>query len=156
MSDEKPTVLVTGATGFIGRRLVRALVADGHTVKAMTRRPDDYAGPGEPVFGDVFDAGTLAAPMEGVDAAVYLVHSLDDNDFERKDAEAAKGVRPGRRSQRRAPDRLHGRPRGRTATTCRRTCARAARSSGCSARPAYRSPCCAPRSWSAPAASRGR
>jgi uncharacterized protein YbjT (DUF2867 family) len=91
MSDEKPTVLVTGATGFIGRRLMRALVADGHTVKAMTRRPDDYSGPGEPVFGDVFDAGTLAAPMEGVDAAVYLVHSLDDNDFERKDAEAAKG-----------------------------------------------------------------
>jgi uncharacterized protein YbjT (DUF2867 family) len=91
MSDEKLTVLVTGATGFIGRRLVRALVADGHTVKAMTRRPDDYAGPGEPVFGDVFDAGTLASAMEGVDAAVYLVHSLDDNDFERKDAEAAKG-----------------------------------------------------------------
>ena len=91
MSDEKPTVLVTGATGFIGRRLMRALVAEGHTVKAMTRRPDDYSGPGVPVFGDVFDAGTLAAPMEGVDAAVYLVHSLDDNDFERKDAEAAKG-----------------------------------------------------------------
>ena len=90
-AGESLTVLVTGATGFIGRRLVRALVADGHTVKAMTRRPDDYAGPGEPVFGDVFDAGTLAAPMEGVDAAVYLVHSLDDNDFERMDAEAAKG-----------------------------------------------------------------
>jgi uncharacterized protein YbjT (DUF2867 family) len=84
-------VLVTGATGFIGSRLVRALVDEGHTVKAMTRRPDDYAGPGDPVPGDVFDPGTLGEPMEGVDVAVYLVHSLDDNDFERKDAEAARG-----------------------------------------------------------------
>jgi uncharacterized protein YbjT (DUF2867 family) len=91
MSDDSLTVLVTGATGFIGSRLVRALVEEGHRVKAMTRNPDDYTGPGEPVFGDVFDAGTLAGPMEDVDAAVYLVHSLDDNDFERMDAEAAKG-----------------------------------------------------------------
>jgi uncharacterized protein YbjT (DUF2867 family) len=91
MSDDDLCVLVTGATGFIGSRLVRALTDDGHRVKAMTRHPDDYAGPGDPVFGDVFDPGTLAEPMEGVDVAVYLVHSLDDNDFERKDAEAAKG-----------------------------------------------------------------
>ncbi|WP_028653686.1 NAD(P)H-binding protein [Nocardioides halotolerans] len=90
-AGEQLTVLVTGATGFIGSRLVRALVDEGHTVKAMTRRPDDYAGPADPVEGDVFDPGTLAGPMEGVDVAVYLVHSLDDNDFERKDAEAARG-----------------------------------------------------------------
>lgn len=90
MSDETLTVLVTGATGFIGSRLVRALVDEGHKVKAMTRRPEEYDGPGDPVGGDVFDPGTLAEPMEGVDVAVYLVHSLDDNDFERKDAEAAQ------------------------------------------------------------------
>ena len=89
-SVEGLTVLVTGATGFIGSRLVRALVDQGHHVKAMTRTPDDYAGPGDPVHGDVFDPGTLAEPMNGVDVAVYLVHSLDDNDFERKDAEAAR------------------------------------------------------------------
>jgi uncharacterized protein YbjT (DUF2867 family) len=41
MTDETLTVLVTGATGFIGRRLVRALAEGGHKVKAMTRRPDD-------------------------------------------------------------------------------------------------------------------
>jgi uncharacterized protein YbjT (DUF2867 family) len=95
MSDstgaETLTVLVTGATGFIGSRLVRALVEEGHRVRAMTRRPDDYDGPGDPVAGDVFDPGSLAEPMAGVDIAVYLVHSLDDNDFERKDAEAARG-----------------------------------------------------------------
>lgn len=84
------TVLVTGATGFIGRRLVPALVEAGHEVKAMTRRPEEYDGPGTPVRGDVFDAGSLAEPLEGVDVAIYLVHSLDDTDFERKDAEAAK------------------------------------------------------------------
>ncbi|HRD61805.1 MAG TPA: NAD(P)H-binding protein [Nocardioides sp.] len=90
MSDESLCVLVTGATGFIGSRLVRALDDDGHRVKAMTRHPDDYAGPGEPVEGDVSDPGTLAEPMTDVDVAVYLVHSLDDNDFERKDADAAR------------------------------------------------------------------
>ncbi len=86
-----PTVLVTGATGFVGRRLVPALIDRGMTVRAMTRRPDDYDGPGEPVGGDVHDADSLTAALSGVDVAVYLVHSLDDDDFERKDAEAAHG-----------------------------------------------------------------
>jgi uncharacterized protein YbjT (DUF2867 family) len=90
MDEKGLCVLVTGATGFIGSRLVPALLAEGHRVKAMTRRPDDYDGPGDPVEGDVFDPGTLAEPMDGVDVAIYLVHSLDDNDFEHKDAEAAK------------------------------------------------------------------
>jgi len=83
-------ILVTGATGFIGRRLVPALLEEGHEVRAMTRRPESYDGPGEPVAGDVNDADSLAGPMQGVDVAYYLVHSLDDKDFERKDAEAAR------------------------------------------------------------------
>jgi uncharacterized protein YbjT (DUF2867 family) len=84
------SVLVTGATGFVGRHLVPELVDRGFSVRAMTRRPESYDGPGEPVAGDVSDPGTLAAPLEGVDVAVYLVHSLDDDDFEDRDAEAAK------------------------------------------------------------------
>ncbi len=83
------TVLVTGATGFVGRRLTPVLVERGLDVRAMTRRPDSYDGPGTAVAGDVHDPGSLAAALDGVDVAVYLVHSLDDDDFERKDAEAA-------------------------------------------------------------------
>lgn len=84
------TVLVTGATGFIGRRLVPALVEDGHAVRAMTRHPDSYDGEGEPVGADVSDRDSLGPALEGVDVAIYLVHSLDDPDFERKDAQAAR------------------------------------------------------------------
>jgi uncharacterized protein YbjT (DUF2867 family) len=83
-------ILVTGATGFIGRRLVPALVEQGHEVRAMTRRPEEYDGPGDPVGGDVHDADSLQEPLTGVEIAYYLVHSLDDPDFERKDAEAAR------------------------------------------------------------------
>jgi len=56
----------------------------------MTRHPETYDGPGEPVAGDVGDPASLADPLAGVEVAYYLVHSLDDADFERKDAEAAR------------------------------------------------------------------
>lgn len=83
-------MLVTGATGFVGRRLVPALLDDGHEVRAMTRRPEAYDGPGDAVAGDVHEPDSLAGALAGVEAAYYLVHSLDDDDFERKDAEAAR------------------------------------------------------------------
>jgi uncharacterized protein YbjT (DUF2867 family) len=83
-------ILVTGATGFIGRRLVAALVEEGHDVRAMTRHPESYDGPGDPVAGDVHDADSLEEALAGTEIAYYLVHSLDDPDFERKDAEAAR------------------------------------------------------------------
>jgi uncharacterized protein YbjT (DUF2867 family) len=83
------TVLVTGASGFIGSHLSRALVEAGHDVRAMTRHPDGYSGAGKAVFGDVFDADSVRTAMDGADAAYYLVHSLDSDDFEEKDAEAA-------------------------------------------------------------------
>ena len=83
-------VLVTGATGFVGRRLVPALVEAGHEVRAMTRRPESYDGPGEAVHGDVHDPDSLVGALADVEIAYYLVHSLDDDDFERKDAAAAR------------------------------------------------------------------
>ncbi len=88
--SESPTVLVTGATGFVGARLTTELAERGATVRAMTRRPDDYAGAGEAVFGDVGDRASLEKALAGIDVAVYLVHSLDDRDFEAKDAGAAR------------------------------------------------------------------
>jgi uncharacterized protein YbjT (DUF2867 family) len=83
-------ILVTGATGFVGRRLVPALLEKGHEVRAMTRNPERYDGPGEPVAGNVDERASLDEPLEGVEVAYYLVHSLDDEDFERKDADAAR------------------------------------------------------------------
>ncbi len=55
----------------------------------MTRHPDSYTGAGVPVHGDVHDAQTLAGALDGCEAAYYLVHSLNAEDFERLDAEAA-------------------------------------------------------------------
>jgi uncharacterized protein YbjT (DUF2867 family) len=83
-------VLVAGSSGFVGRRLCPALEAAGHAVRAMTRRPESYHGVGEAVRGDVHDAGSLSAALAGCDVAYYLVHSLDDADFEQRDAEAAR------------------------------------------------------------------
>lgn len=78
-------VLVAGASGFIGQRLCPELASAGHTVRAMTRHPESYAGVGDPVFGDVHDAGELVGAL-----AYYLVHSLGDDDFEQRDADAAR------------------------------------------------------------------
>jgi uncharacterized protein YbjT (DUF2867 family) len=83
-------ILVTGATGFIGRHLVPALLDAGHEVRAMTRHPESYDGPGDPVGADVSDESAVRRALDGIDVAYYLVHSLADTDFERKDAEAAR------------------------------------------------------------------
>ena len=83
-------VLVAGSSGFVGRRLCPAHQAAGHSVQAMTRHPDTYSGAGTPVYGDVHEADSLAAALAGCDAAYYLVHSLGNADFTRRDADAAR------------------------------------------------------------------
>jgi uncharacterized protein YbjT (DUF2867 family) len=83
-------VLVAGASGFVGRRLCAALERAGHDVAAMTRKPDRYRGAGMPVRGDVQEPSTLEPALAGCQAAYYLVHSLQDADFERKDAAGAR------------------------------------------------------------------
>ncbi len=83
-------VLVAGASGFVGSRLCPALEAAGHEVLAMTRHPAKYRGAGKAVRGDVADVGSLRDALKGVEAAYYLVHSLDSADFKRRDADAAR------------------------------------------------------------------
>jgi uncharacterized protein YbjT (DUF2867 family) len=61
----------------------------GHEVAAMTRNPARYRGAGTPVRGDIHDPATLEPAMAGAQAAYYLVHSLQDADFEHKDAAGA-------------------------------------------------------------------
>ncbi|MET7574386.1 SDR family oxidoreductase [Streptomyces sp. NPDC005492] len=88
--------LVTGATGYIGGRLVPELVAAGHRVRCLARTPGklrDYpwAGDVDVVGGDVTDAESIAAALDGVDVAYYLVHALGTGDrFEATDREAAR------------------------------------------------------------------
>src|SRR6476646_6743312 len=83
-------VLVAASSGLLGRRLSTELQPAGHSVQAMTRHPDTYTGAGSPVYGDVHDAESLAAALAGCDAAYYLVHSLGDAEFARRDADAAR------------------------------------------------------------------
>jgi uncharacterized protein YbjT (DUF2867 family) len=92
-------VLVTGATGYIGGRLVPALLARGHEVRCLARTPakldarpwrDDV----EVTEGDVFDPPSLDRACVDVDAVYYLVHSMDGQDgFAERDRRAAANVR---------------------------------------------------------------
>jgi len=83
-------ILVAGASGFVGSRLCPALEEAGHEVRALTRRPESYAGAGTAVGGDVDRPETLAPALAGCRVAYYLVHSLEHEDFAERDARAAR------------------------------------------------------------------
>ena len=98
MSASSPQrVLVTGATGYVGGRLVPRLVADGHEVRTTYTDPDKPA----PWFVDTFpdkvtrvemdasDADEVRAAVEGIDAVYYLVHGMGGDDFVEPDRRAA-------------------------------------------------------------------
>ncbi|WP_351235784.1 SDR family oxidoreductase [Streptomyces sp. NPDC002133] len=95
--DTRPLrCLVTGATGYIGGRLVPELLDAGHRVRCMARSPEKlrdhpWAGRAEVVRGDVTDAESVGAALRDVDVAYYLVHALRTGPgFEETDRKAAR------------------------------------------------------------------
>lgn len=92
-------VLVTGATGYIGGRLVPELLAAGHQVRCVARTPSKLADEAwfddvEVVAGDVTDDRALDAALDGVEVAYYLVHSMGGPaDFDAEDRRAARTFR---------------------------------------------------------------
>ena len=92
---DRPAILLTGATGCIGGRLLRALEARGGAVRCMTRQPAALAARVGPrtgvVYGDCLDPASLAEASAGIDTAYYLVHSMGGTaDFAAQDRAAAR------------------------------------------------------------------
>ncbi len=92
-------ILVTGATGYIGGRLVPHLLDAGHEVRCMARDPSKLSG--DPwrdrvgvVAGDILDVDSLKEALTGCDAAYYLVHSMaGGSDFVERDRQGAANFR---------------------------------------------------------------
>ena len=88
-------ILLTGATGYIGGRLLSILEQKGKPVRCLTRRPGALAARGsstiQVVAGDLLDRESLSNAFDGVDTAFYFVHSMGaDRDFEEQDRLAAR------------------------------------------------------------------
>ena len=88
-------ILLTGASGYVGGRLLKVLESRGEGVRCLARRPEflrPRVGRGtEVVAGDVLDLESLRAALRGVDVAYYMVHSMGSGgDFEEEDRRAAE------------------------------------------------------------------
>lgn len=70
-------ILVTGATGFIGSRLTRALAVRGYSVKALSRKANQNTDKIKFVKADLFNEFELKKALDGVEVAYYLVHSME-------------------------------------------------------------------------------
>ncbi len=93
--SESPLILLTGATGYVGGRLLQVLEQRGCRVRCLARRPDflapRVAASTEVVRGDVLDRESLQTALGGVDVAYYLVHSMvSKGSFEEDDRRAAR------------------------------------------------------------------
>jgi uncharacterized protein YbjT (DUF2867 family) len=91
----KRKILLTGATGYIGGRLLPLLEELGYSVRCLTRRACSLEAAEELgrgiVEGDVLDAATLPPALAGIDTAFYFVHSMGSTaDFENEDRQAAR------------------------------------------------------------------
>lgn len=87
--------LLTGATGYVGGRLLPLLLDEGHRVRCMTRRASnesDFSSTNVEVsIGNALDLESLNHALTGIETAYYLIHSMGDNeDFEQTDRRAAE------------------------------------------------------------------
>jgi uncharacterized protein YbjT (DUF2867 family) len=87
-------VLVTGATGYVGGRLLAELERRGVPLRCFVRRPASLRGRAAPstelVAGDALDVPAVDRALEGIDTAYYLIHSMGGEDFAARDREAAR------------------------------------------------------------------
>lgn len=93
--EAQPLVLITGATGYIGGRLVPVLERAGVRLRCLARRPSSLASrvaeTTEVVAGDLLEPASLDRALAGVDVAYYLVHSMGAHgDYLEKDRAAAR------------------------------------------------------------------
>lgn len=93
--QERPLILLTGATGYVGGRLLKALRSDGYPVRCLARRPEFLTPRVDPetevVEGDCLEAASLPPACAGVHTAYYLVHSMGSSgDFTTQDRSAAE------------------------------------------------------------------
>lgn len=97
------TVLLTGATGYVGGLLARLLEKKGIRLRCLARDPDKLkarvATSTEVVRGDMFDPASLQRALEGVTAAYYLIHSMESDNFEQQDRNAAENLVRAARSE---------------------------------------------------------
>jgi uncharacterized protein YbjT (DUF2867 family) len=96
VSGREQLVLVTGATGYVGGRVLRALEADGRrSLRCMARRPEylraRVGSDTQVVAGDVLEPASLGPALEGVHTAYYLIHSMGSrSEYDRRDREGAR------------------------------------------------------------------
>ncbi|GAB3268202.1 SDR family oxidoreductase [Arthrobacter pigmenti] len=98
MEKDDDVVLVTGATGYIGGRLVPRLLDAGHRVRVLVRSPEKlrdvpWGQDVEIVQGDLTDQDSTAAACQSVSTLYYLVHAMGSGGgFEQREAETARTV----------------------------------------------------------------
>jgi uncharacterized protein YbjT (DUF2867 family) len=95
VKELSPKILLTGASGYVGGRLLKALEEKNYDLRCLARRPEflksKVRATTAVVKGDVLNPASLQAAMQNIDAAYYLVHSMGSTGaFEEEDRRAAK------------------------------------------------------------------